>query len=220
MTGSIDPARLNRLLLAAERDIHRHGWDVPPQLLALVDTTEPAADRWCRQHAVGPTTRVDGYAAARCLHRQALIPYPMHVLFRLALNLRHSASHPGLTEIRQLLNPPGLLGLASVLEAWIRPTLTEQQQEQEQWGDRAAVDIPGAQESLFLVAATIDGSTFHVARIRGQKPTTTDDSSFDSIAGGGVLSLHTIVAAISGRPLPPETDDVPVGWDWDKELAP
>ena len=214
MTAPIDTARLNQLLLAAERDVHRHGWDAPAQLLALVDTTNPGAEHWCRHGAHGPTTQVDGYAAARCIPWQRLVVQPMHVLFRIALNLRHSADRPETAQMRRLLHPPGMIGLASVLEAWIRPTLTEQQEEQ--WGERAAVDIPGAQECRLAVAATIDGATFHVARIRGQHPTATGNSRF---GGTGVHALHTMVAAATGRPLPPDTDKVPIGWDWDKELA-
>lgn len=219
MTTPVHPRRIAQLLRAVERDAHRRGWDAPPGLYALLDTADPAAEQWCRHIACGPTTRVDDYTAVPCVPADVLAPNPVHVLFRLALNLRHTPHHPRVVQLSQRLAAPGLLGLAVVAEAWRRPELPAEQQPV--WAGRRAADIPGAVEMRFAIAATVTAATVHVFRDRGQQPTAMADGSGGRAGVDGVLvdALRTIVAAVTGQPLPAETGTVPAGWDWDRELA-
>lgn len=206
--------RLIQLVRAVERDAHRRGWDSPPQLSALIDTSDPAAADWGRHIACGPPTRVEHYTAVPFVPADMLAPDPARVLYQLAMRLRHAAHHPDTAALRQRLNGPGLLGLAVLAEGWQHPDPANRVTHRR--AGRRAADLPGACEWRITVAAAVNAATVHVARVRGQQPVTTlvtdNGASGDGSFGGlMVAALRTIVAAVTDQSPPSRPAAGPAG---------
>jgi hypothetical protein len=208
--ATLDGQMIDRLMMQVEADAHRRGWDGPPALLGIYDTSGGRP----RPVVRGQSTRLRTYLAMPIVPTDALCPAPVHALYRLALNLRHVGDHPMLHTFVGMIGQPGFIGMAFQAEGYTRECSPE---EREALGDRRLADIPGSREERFVIASLVDGTTRMVKRLRGAKPSAVAESDIAEWGGAGAESLRTIVAAAAGQPLPDVEGTMPVGWDWDSQ---
>lgn len=211
-TTKPDAEALATLLRRIEGDAHRRGWDGDPALYVLYDARDRETEASYRRIMRGVPIRSLPYAALPAVPSGALEGNPSSALFRFALNLR--SEHPFVKAILEVLRQPGFVGMAFLVEAWMRTF--DSKDERESLGKVRFADVPGSIEIRDVMAADISGRDFCVQRQRGGKAEMIEPDG--EMSGAVIESLRTIVAAVVGRPLP-EVENVPSTWNWDDERA-
>lgn len=211
-TQAPDHEALGALLRRIEGDAHRRGWDGDPALYVLYDARDRETEAAYRNVMRGVPIRCAPHAALPAVPSGALAGNPASALFRFALNLR--SEHPWVEAILHILRQPGFVGMAFLVEAWMRTFDTKD--ERESLGKVRFADVPGSIEIRDVLAADISGRDFCVQRQRGGKAEMIEPDG--EMSGAVIESLRTIVAAVLGRPLP-DIENTPSTWNWDAERA-
>lgn len=163
------------LIGLVEADTHTSGWDQPPALYAIRDTTIHGGQQHYDRYRVGPDIRYRQLAATPCVPAQLLLPSPPERLAALASVYRDIAQDLAVEAhtagmayaISHAIGGPGLLGLALMVECW------GEKSSPDAWDAIAAgqriADRPGGYE-LRIVVTTDSDQTIGVTRRRGHTP--------------------------------------------------
>lgn len=204
VTPDIDHDLMGRLVLRIESDAHRRGWDEPASIMLVYNHL--LTDRWPIP-GLGRTgsTRLGPYVALN-MPRFPGIGQPSHDLYRLALNLAYAGDQFPVDVLLAHVRRSGFLGAGMCYELW---GIHQTEEELAERGQRSLADTPGAYEGRDAMIVTVDGSLFHVHRVRGQKPRL--HRGDDTYQGSVPESLRMIVAVIAETPRPDMVSQ-PHGW--------
>jgi hypothetical protein len=224
--AAVDVEAVQALLLAVEREDHRHGWDNPncnPGLFLLhhAHARTEAMGRALRRY--GRPVTCGGYVATPLAPRFDLPIDPTVVLFRFAR--RFAADTSLANAMLRHICQPGLIGAGFVAEAWQLRATPEQiaQIQAEQAADprKSLADRVGSVEIRQAAAVDVAGRGYRAVRVRGEQPAAYTGpilkhgeavpDGFFAASGAGFDALTLIVARVAGQPLP-EPTHVPVAW--------
>jgi hypothetical protein len=202
----VDEDRLVRLLLRAESNAHRLGFDHPPQLHVLYDTSADDGETHTLFHQLmgrnprcGPATLCDGYAA-QIIFPPERIPEagaPWEALETFAFNI--AFADPGPEEVdtmRAVLTRPGVFGCAFINPGWAFRTDDRAEFEQFGLGKLSPADHPKGVENRMVFAVLASGAIHIVERVRGRKPVT---GRGDGLRGSVSNALRLLMDGLTGR---------------------
>ena len=205
------------LLLKLESHAHRAGWDRPVHFRVVYDhdAAGGATDRQFRritppEHEHAPV-RHGRYTATTVFGPRVLYSLPNVPVWDqlrsliLGIAFRDPDPHEDdkttgyITMMRDLFRQPGIVGFATVGEAWHN---TEREHL-----DRAVAgkvnlgDVPSSVEVRIVYAIDLADRAHHVQRIRGAKPTLSVDVP---MRGDFTTSMRILADMTTGRTPPPE----------------
>lgn len=192
--------RVERLLLTVEANIHRAGWDQPPEMFLITDeTANPETGQALRLAYGDPLATHDGLVAFPLITHEtmslglALAGSPGNAFWSLAAFIAYGAD-PGSTMMRGMLIDPATVGVGMCVEVWERHDTADAFAGLR--GKKFA-DMPGSLEARRMCVHVRGRGIVTLGRLRGHKPeieplSTQVGSVYDTVRLLGMIVEDTI----------------------------